>query len=160
MRGMPRGSAVVIIALLGMVIVAAVFLNSFVPGSSPSGNSPGGNPPGSNPPPVTGPQCRGTAACFTDTVTYIIDGDTLDVGSTRIRLTLVNSPEVGQPGYAEAKEFTNRTCPVGTQALVDEDDGQTGGSYGRGVGRAHCQGTDPNAGLARQGNAVRAPELA
>src|SRR5437660_5020846 len=115
---MPRGPAAVIIGLLGMVIVAAVVLNSFVPGSSPSGNSPGGNPPGSNPPPVTGPQCRGTAACFTDTVTYIIDGDTLDVGSTRIRLTLVNSPEVGQPGYAEAKEFTNRTCPVGTQALV------------------------------------------
>src|SRR5436190_477667 len=54
MRGMPRGSAVVIIALLGMVIVAAVFLNSFAPGSSPSGNSPGGNPPGSNPPPGTG----------------------------------------------------------------------------------------------------------
>src|SRR5437879_13284407 len=104
MRGMPRGPAVVIIALLGMVIVAAVFLNSFAPGSSPSGNSPGGNPPGSNPPPVTGPQCRGTAACFTDKVTYIVDGDTLDVGSTRIRLTLVNSPEVGQPGYAEAKE--------------------------------------------------------
>jgi len=33
MRGMPRGSAVVIIALLGMVIVAAVFLNSFAPGA-------------------------------------------------------------------------------------------------------------------------------
>src|SRR5437879_13767150 len=140
MRGMPRGSAVVIIALLGLVIVPAVFLNSFSPGSRPSGNSPGGNPPGSNPPPVTGPQCRGTAACFTDTVTYIVDGDTLDVGSSRIRLTLVNSPEVGQPGYAEAKEFTNRTCPVGTQALVDEDDGQTVGSYGRMIASGSSQG--------------------
>jgi len=29
---------------------------------------------------------------------YIVDGDTLDVGSTRIRLALVNSPEMGQPG--------------------------------------------------------------
>src|SRR5256884_4893169 len=153
MRGMPRGSAVVIIALLGMVIVAAVFLNSFVPGSSPSGNSPGGNPPGSNPPPVTGPQCRGTAACFTDTVTYIIDGDTLDVGSTRIRLTLVNSPEVGQPGYAEAKEFTNRTCPVGTQALVDEDDGQIGGGYRRVGGRVSCPGANPQAGVLPPGDA-------
>src|SRR5438046_7176349 len=141
MRGVPRGSAVVIIALLGMVIVAAVFLNSFAPGSSPSGNSPGGNPPGSNPPPVTGPQCRGTAACFTDTVTYIVDGDTLDVGSTRIRLTLVNSPEVGQPGYAAAKEVTNRTAQVGTKALVAEDDGQTGGSSGLLVGSSHCSGT-------------------
>src|SRR5947208_4446276 len=154
MRGMPRGSAVVIIALLGMVIVAAVFLNSFAPGSSPSGNSPGGNPP-----PVTGPQCRGTAACFTDTVTHIVDGDTLDVGSTRIRLTLVNSPEVGQPGYSEAKEFTNRTCPVGTQALVDEDDGQTGGSYGRMVALVYCQGTNLNAELLRSGNAVLVPDF-
>ena len=95
MRRMLRGSAVVIIALLGIVVVAAVALNSYGPRSSPAGNPPGGNPPGVNPPPVTGPQCRGTAACFTDTVTYIVDGDTLDVGSTRIRLALVNSPEVG-----------------------------------------------------------------
>src|SRR5437016_11687173 len=130
MRRMRRGSSVVIVALLGIMVVGAVVLNSFEPRSSPSVNSPGGNPPGGNPPPVTGPQCKGTAACFTDTVTHIVDGDTLDVGSTRIRLTLVNSPEVGQPGYAEANEFTIRTCPVGTQALVDEDDGQTGGSHG------------------------------
>src|SRR5438445_11825708 len=131
MRRMPRGSAVVIIALLGIVVVAAVFLNSFRPMGSPSGNSPGGNPPGVNPPPVTGPQCRGTAACFTDTVTYIVDGDTLDVGSTRIRLTLVNSPEVGQPGYSEAKEVTNKTCAVGTRAFVAQPAGQTRGSSAR-----------------------------
>src|SRR5437667_12399337 len=153
MRRMPRGSAVVIIVLLGIAVVAAVFLNSFRPMSSPSGNSPGGNPPGGNPPPVTGPQCRGTAACFTDTVTHIVDGDTLDVGSTRIRLTLVNSPEVGQPGYSEAKEFTNQTCPAGTQAFVDEDDGQTGGSYGRMVALVYCQGTNLNAELLRSGQA-------
>src|SRR5213083_2801858 len=157
MRGMPRGSAVVIIALLGMVIVAAVFLNSFAPGSSPSGNSPGGNPPGSNPPPVTGPQCRGTAACFTDTVTYIVDGDTLDMGSTRIRLALVNTPEVGQPGYAEGKQFTAGTCPVGSNALVDEDDGQTGGSYGRMVAVVYCGGVNLNAALLSSGYAVLVP---
>ena len=60
-----------------------------------------------------------------------MDGDTLDVGSTRIRLALVNSPEVGQNGYSEASLFTAQTCPIGSRALVDEDDGQTGGSYGR-----------------------------
>src|SRR2546421_7257790 len=159
MLRMPRASGLVIIAVLGIVIVAAVFLNSFGPMSSPSGNSPGGNPPGGNPPPVTGPQCRGTAACFTETVTHIVDGDTLDVGSTRIRLTLVNSPEVGQPGYAEGKEFTNRTCPVGTQALVDEDDGQTGGSYGRMVALVYCQGTKLKGGLLRSGNAGLGPDF-
>src|SRR5947208_15926115 len=153
MRRMLRGSAVVIIVLLGIVVVAAVALNSYGPGSSPAGNPPGGNPPGVNPPPVTGPQCRGTAACFTDTVTYIVDGDTLDVGSTRVRLTLVNSPEVGQPGYTEGKQFTAQTCAVGTQALVDEDDGQTGGSYGRMVALVYCGGVNLNAALLTSGNA-------
>src|SRR2546430_5545201 len=69
---MPGGLMVVIVALLGIVVVAAVVLNSYGPRSSSSGNSPGGNPPGGNPPPVTGPQCRGTAACFTDTVTHLV----------------------------------------------------------------------------------------
>ena len=153
MRRIPRVSAVVIAAALGILLVTAVLLNSYGPRSSTAGNPPGGNPP------VTGPSCKGTAACFTDTVTHIVDGDTLDVGSIRIRLTLVNSPEVGHPGYAEAKEFTNRTCPVGTQALVDEDDGQTGGSYGRMVALVFCQGTNLNAELLRSGNAVLVPDF-
>src|SRR5207249_5994929 len=154
MPRMPRGSAVVIVAILGIVIVAAISFNSFAPRSSPSGNSPGGNPPGGNPPPVIGPQCKGTAACFTDAVTHIVDGDTLDVGSTRIRLALVNSPEVGEPGYTEAKQFTAQTCSVGTQALVDEDDGQTGGSYGRMVTLVYCGDVNLNTALLSSGNAV------
>jgi len=120
-RGMPTGTAVAVVVVLAAVLTATVLVYSYLPRSSPSGTS-SGNPPGSN------PQCKGTAACFTDTVTYIVDGDTLDVGSTRIRLALVNTPEVGEPGYTEAKQFTAQTCPVGSQALVDEDDGQTGGS--------------------------------
>src|SRR5947199_109475 len=60
MSRMPRGSLVVIVALLGIVVVAAVVLNSYGPRSSPSGNSPGGNPPGGNPPPVPGRQGQGT----------------------------------------------------------------------------------------------------
>src|SRR3989449_10293727 len=99
------------------------------------------------------PQCKGAAACFTDTVTYIVDGDTLDVGSTRIRLALVNTPEVGQPGYAEGKQFTAGTCPVGSNALVDEDDRQTGGSYGRMVAVVYCGGVNLNAALLGSGDA-------
>src|SRR5439155_13191078 len=130
MGRMRRGSSVVIVALLGSMVVGAVVLNSYGPRSSPSGNSPGGNPPGGNPPPVTGPECRGTAACFTDTVTHIVDGDTLDVGSTRIRLTLVNSPDVGQPGYSEGEEFTNQTRLVGRHAVVCEDSCPMSGTEG------------------------------
>src|SRR5216117_3978351 len=141
-----------VFVVLAAVLVTAGLLYSYLPKGSPS-SSPSGNPPGNN------SQCKGTAACFTDSVTYIVDGDTLDVGSTRIRLALVNSPEVGQPGYSEAKEFTNQTCPVGTQAFVDEDDGQTSGSYGRMVALVFCQGTNLNAELLRTGNAVLVPDF-
>ena len=85
---------------------------------------------------------------------YVVDGDTLDVGSRRIRLALVNTPEVGQPGYSEGKQFTSQLCPVGSQALVDEDDGQTGGSYGRMVAVVYCGGTNLNAELLRSGLAT------
>jgi len=142
---MPRRTVVAVIILLAAIVVAGVFASSFLPRNPPSGSS-SGNPPGN-------PQCEGTAACFRDTVTDIVDGDTLDVGSTRIRLSLVNSPEVAQPGYSEAKNFTAQTCPVGSQALVDEDDGQTGGSYGRMVAVVYCGGVNLNAALLSSGNA-------
>lgn len=110
----------------------------------------------STPPNPSG--CRGTAQCFTGTVKEIIDGDTLDVqtagGTTRIRLALVNSPEVGQPGYQEAKDFTAATCPKNASALVDQDDGQLGGSYGRMVAEVHCGGVNLNEALFESGHAV------
>ena len=142
-----KSRSVTIIIVLAAVLVAAGLLYSYLPKGSPSSTS-SSNPPGNN------PQCKGTAACFTDTVAYIVDGDTLVVGSTRIRLTLVNSPEVGQPGYTEAKQFTAQSCPVGSSALVDEDDGQTGGSYGRMIALVYCGGVNLNAALLGSGNAV------
>jgi endonuclease YncB( thermonuclease family) len=83
-----------------------------------------------------------------------VDGDTLDVGSYRIRLALVDTPESGESGYAEAKAFTAAKCPVGTTALVDEDDGQTGGSYGRVIAALSCGGANLNAALLEAGLAV------
>src|SRR2546426_1228170 len=143
---MPRGTAIAVTVVLTTVLAAVILTYSY-PKSSPSGSS-SGNPPSSS------PQCKGSAACFTHSVAYIVDGDTLDVGSTRIRLALVNSPEVGEPGYTEAKQFTAQTCLVGSQALVDEDDGQTGGSYGRMVARVYCRTVNLDAALLSSGHAV------
>jgi len=98
-------------------------------------------------------QCKGTALCYTGTVENIVDGDTLDIGGKRIRLTLVNTPEIGQAGYEEAKQFTATLCTVGSQALVDEDDGQTGGSYGRVIAVVYCGGKNLNAELLSAGHA-------
>src|SRR5438445_7465856 len=137
---------------IGVLIVGAM-LAAVLAYSNQQAMRPASNP-NVTPPPGNTLQCKGTAACFTDTVAYIVDGDTLDVGSTRIRLALVNSPEVGQPGYTEAKQFTAQTCPVGSSALVDEDDGQTGGSYGRMIALVYCGGVNLNAALLSSGNAV------
>jgi len=98
--------------------------------------------------------CRGQARCFTATVTRIVDGDTLDVGGQSIRLALVDTPERGALGYQEASDFTAARCPVGSAATVDEDDGQTQGSYGRILAKVTCGGVLLNAELVGNGHAV------
>lgn len=56
-------------------------------------------------------------------LTEVVDGDTIDVNNVRVRLSMVNTPE-REAGYDEAANFTKSICPVGGNALVDEDDGQ------------------------------------
>ena len=42
---------------------------------------------------------------------YVVDGNTLDVdGAGRIRLVGVNTPEVSEQGYQEAKDFVKSKC--------------------------------------------------
>jgi len=43
-------------------------------------------------------------------VTYVVDGDTLDINGIRVRLSLVDTPARGQPGFKEAKEFVKSLC--------------------------------------------------
>ena len=68
------------------------------------------------------------ADCFNGVITEIIDGDTIDVNNVRVRLSMVNTPERGESGYNEVTAFTESICPLGSNALVDEDDGQKEGS--------------------------------
>jgi endonuclease YncB( thermonuclease family) len=98
-------------------------------------------------------ECAGTASCFAGTVTRVTDGDTLRVDDIAIRLSLVNTPERGDAGYSEASAFTAAMCPVGSTARVDEDDGQTGGSFGRMVAKVYCGGKVLNEELLLAGHA-------
>jgi endonuclease YncB( thermonuclease family) len=82
--------------------------------------------------------CKGTAACFTGNITKVIDGDTVDVSGKRIRLSLVNAPEIGHEHFVEAKKLAEVLCPLGSPALVDEDDEQKRGIYGRLIGQVYC----------------------
>jgi hypothetical protein len=98
-------------------------------------------------------ECAGSADCFTGIVTRVTDGDTLRVDNIPIRLSLVNTPERGDAGYSEAAAFTAAVCPVGSAARVDEDDGQTGGSFGRTVAKVYCGGKILNEELLLAGHA-------
>ncbi len=94
--------------------------------------------------PVKKSECLGTARCITGTVTQVIDGDTIKVDGQSIRFALSSAPELNESGGIESKEFIANLCPVGSSALVDEDDGQTQGSYGRIIGVIYCNGVNLN----------------
>ena len=71
-------------------------------------------------------------------ITRVIDGDTLLIDQTTIRLSLVDSPERGQPGYQDAKDFVSTICPVGSNAEFVEDWTQPTDRYGRSLGLVYC----------------------
>ena len=88
--------------------------------------------------------CSGNARCFTGIVTEVIDGDTIKVDGKSIRFAMASAPELSEPGGIEAREFIETICSVGSIATVDEDDGQTQGSYGRILGVIYCNGFNLN----------------
>jgi endonuclease YncB( thermonuclease family) len=80
-------------------------------------------------------------------VTYVVDGDTLDINDIRIRLSLVDTPERGEDGYKEAKNFVKDLC-LDKEGEVDIDDGQRRGDrYGRDIEIVYCDGINLNAAL-------------
>src|SRR5437667_11560603 len=87
-----RRSTVLIALAVAAVVITAIFVASRFPiAPAPSGNNP--TPAAPNPTPSACP--RSVGLCIERNVTRVIDGDTLDVeGSIRIRLVLVNAPEL------------------------------------------------------------------
>lgn len=84
-------------------------------------------------------------------VTYVVDGDTLDINGIRVRLSLVDTPERGQPGFKVAKDFVSSMC-LGKRGELDVDDGQRRGDrYGREIGIVYCNGTNLNEKLVDEG---------
>ena len=65
-------------------------------------------------------------------VTRVVDGDTIELeGGERVRLICIDTPERGQPGYAEAKEFL-RQLIEGKHVTVTREDGHADRDrYGR-----------------------------
>jgi len=83
-------------------------------------------------------ECSGSAGCFTDYVTRIVDGDTIHTATLKIRLSLTNTPETYEDGFNEATEFTKKLCPVDSRILIDQDDLQPVDKYGRVLAKLFC----------------------
>lgn len=99
------------------------------------------------PEPTLSEDCSGTARCIAGVVTRIIDGDTIHVDGQSIRFALSSAPELSGYGGVDSRNFIQTICPVGSSVIVDEDDGQTEGSYDRMIGVIHCNGMNLNAEL-------------
>ncbi|QUC64171.1 thermonuclease family protein [Nitrosopumilus sp. K4] len=98
-------------------------------------------------------QCSGAAMCLTQKVTRIVDGDTLYTENAKIRLSLVDAPEVDEAGYYQAKSFTAMSCPVGSLVTIDQDDLQPIDVYDRMVGKVYCETGMINEMLLQNGHA-------
>jgi len=88
--------------------------------------------------------CSGTARCITGTVTKIVDGDTIHVDEQSVRFALASAPELSGYGGVESRNFIQTICPVGSDVIVDEDDGQPEESYGRIIGVIYCNDMNLN----------------
>ena len=84
--------------------------------------------------------CKEISNCLLGKVTEIVDGDTLSIDNIRVRLSLVDTPERNMQGYKQASDFTASICPLGSIAIMDEDDLQLEGSYDRKIGTVYCNG--------------------
>ena len=62
-----------------------------------------------------------SSRCFAGKVTDVIDGDTIRVDDITIYLALVSTPKLDEEGGQGAKGVVKRICPIGTSALVDQD---------------------------------------
>ncbi|BAW31110.1 MAG TPA: thermonuclease family protein [Methanothermobacter sp.] len=84
---------------------------------------------------------------------HVVDGDTIDVeGIGRIRFVGVNTPERGQPGYQEAKDFVEEMC-LGKTVYLDIDDAKKYDKYGRILAIVYVNGINLNAELLKRGYA-------
>ena len=78
-------------------------------------------------------------------VVRVIDGDTIADSGAKYRLSLVNTPERGERGYAEAKAFTASACPPGSVFAFDRDSVQPTDKYGRTLAKVWCASADIDA---------------
>ena len=98
-------------------------------------------------------RCIGEAKCVSELITEIIDGDTIYTANYKIRLALVDTPEINEPGFSKATTFTTQMCPVGSYITIDQDDLQLYDQYDRLLANVFCNGKSLNSALLYNGHA-------
>lgn len=88
--------------------------------------------------------------CRSGVVTYVVDGDTLDVDRVRVRVLGIDTPERGQCGYAEAKARL-RALVGGRRVTVVPAKGPARDRYGRELGYVDRNGLDAGRVLIAEG---------
>lgn len=85
------------------------------------------------------------------TVTRIIDGDTVDTTTGRVRVACIDAPELNQGAYGkQATEALQRLLPVGTSVTLKQ---QGTDRYGRTVAELYRANTNVGLALVGQGKA-------
>lgn len=97
--------------------------------------------------PADAHRCLGTALCVSDTITKIVDGDTIYTENYEIGLALVDTPEKGQDGFSKAAMYTARMCPEESQVTIDQDDILLQDQDGRIFANVYCDGKSVNSAL-------------
>jgi micrococcal nuclease len=84
---------------------------------------------------------------------HVVDGDTIDVdGVGRIRFVGINTPERGEIGYQEAKDFVKNSC-LGKTVGLDIDNDKHYDKYGRILAVVYADDVNLNAELLKRGYA-------
>ena len=84
--------------------------------------------------------CSGDASCLKGKITDIVNGYTIETDDSVVVLSLIATNELDSSDYVDTAKFVESTCPIGSDVLIDEDDGQINSSYGVVVGKVFCQG--------------------
>ena len=85
--------------------------------------------------------CSGDASCLKGKITNVVNGYTIETEDSVVALSLISTNELDIPDGMDIKKFVESTCPVGSDVLIDEDDGQIDRGYGMVIGKVFCQGT-------------------
>ena len=89
-------------------------------------------------------KCMGDGQCITGTITGYNEAFAPKINSYLTRMSIATAPELRDEGGQTAVDYVESICPVGSTAMIDEDDGQIGNLDGRIIGVIYCNGVNLN----------------